>query len=254
MTQRRLSSLTRIAYETVAARNPVVIVPAGSIEQHGPHLPLSTDATLGVELGRRIAEAIDGVMAEPLIYGCRSDVFSGGGESFAGTQSLRHETFLAVACEVVAELLADGFRRILLLNAHYENAPMLREAARRSTAAFPDARILLTSWWDAPRRGDVIALFPNEFPGMDLEHAGLLETSMMLHVAPELVGPRETFPDVLASPPGYELYPESLQRAAVGSGSLAPATAASAETGARLARMVIESVSAAVRATLGVEG
>jgi creatinine amidohydrolase len=143
---------------------------------------------------------------------------------------------------------------VLLLNAHYENAPMLREAARRSTSSVRGARVLLTSWWDVPPREQIVALFPGAFPGMDLEHAGLLETSLMLHLAPERVGPREQFPDVLASPPGYELYPESLQRAAVGEGSLAPASAASAEIGERLVSLVVEGVRAAVCKTLETEG
>lgn len=246
-----LSSLTWQEYSLVSKNNPIIIIPFGAIEQHGPHLPLSTDAMLGMKFAEALAESTNNYIHESFMYGMRSDLFSGGGEFFPGTCSLRPETFLMMCEDILEELFSDGFRRFLLLNAHYENAPLLREASRRMCKNHEEARILFCNWWDIPPRHKILTYFPKDFPGMDLEHAGLLETSLMLYCFPELVKDKSEFPDELASPPGFELYPEEINTIAGSSGSLAPATNAGAKIGEEIFEMVVEGLTEHINLRLG---
>ncbi|MCB1160248.1 MAG: creatininase family protein, partial [Leptospiraceae bacterium] len=145
----------------------------------------------------------------------------------------------------------DGFTRIVLLNAHFENASLLREVSRRHIKMHEKARILLSNWWDIPPREKMLTYFPQEFPGMDLEHAGLLETSLMLHCFPELVKQIENFPNELASPPGFELYPEELNKVPK-LGALAPATSATSNIGCEIFNMVVSNLVKAIELNFGV--
>jgi creatinine amidohydrolase len=164
--------------------------------------------------------------------------------------SLRPETFLAVAVDILEQCALDGLRRFVLLNAHYENAALLREASRRLCSRYREARVLFCNWWDIPARQDIIDLYPTgAFPGMELEHGGLLETSMMLQLFPKSVGAPESFPDQLCRPPGFEIFPERPPTASA-SGALAPADRASAEIGAKLCRLVVHGILEAVRDAL----
>ena len=180
----------------------------------------------------------------------RSDPYSGGGEAYPGTVSLRPETMVCVTFDVLEGLAEDGFRRIFLLNAHYENAPLLREAVRRVTRRHPEVNVLMCNWWDLPPRSEIVGLFPGGFPGMDLEHAGLLETSLMLYVAPSLVRQDVPFPSHTIVPLGYEAYPES-SVPDVSSGALASAVGATAGIGERLVGLVVKAAALAARDVFG---
>ncbi len=236
----RLADLPWPAYRAMVRADPIIIIPVGAIEQHGPHLPINTDAVIAQALATRLAAELDTLVAETLAYGTRSDRWSGGGEGYPGTISLQPETMIALAVDILDGLAEDGFTRFFLLNAHYENAPLLRETARRITRRHPDVRMLFCNWWELPPKAEVLALFPDGFPGMDLEHAGLLETSLMLHIAPALVRAKETFPCITAVPPGYETYPEDTDPP-VSSGALASAAKATAQIGEVLLNLVLRS-------------
>lgn len=246
-----LSLLTWKEYHSVAESNPVIIVPFGSIEQHGPHLPLATDAWLGMKIAESVAEVTNSYVLESFLYGMRSDLYSGGGESFPGTCSLRPETFIMISSDLLEEVILDGFRRFVLLNAHFENAPLLREVSRRITQKYNDVNILFCNWWDIPSRSKILTYFPDDFPGMELEHAGLLETSLMLYCFPELVKEKELFPNEFTIPPGFELYPEKLNDVSKGLGSLAPASRASAIIGEEIFKMVIDGLTTHILSKLG---
>ncbi|MBN9344343.1 MAG: hypothetical protein BGO76_08980 [Caedibacter sp. 38-128] len=237
-------------YKAISQENPILIIPFGAVEQHGPHLPLLTDALLGMKFAEAVAVKLNCYVVDSFVYGMRSDLYSGGGEFFPGTRSLRPETFLMVAMDILEELHLDGFRKFVLLNAHFENASLLREVSRRHIKAHEEAKILLTNWWDIPPREKTLSFFPKEFPGMDLEHAGLLETSLMLHCFPELVKQIENFPSELASPPGYELYPEELNKVPK-SGALAPATSATSSIGSEIFSLVVSHLVKAIKVNFG---
>src|SRR5688500_2707890 len=110
-----------LRHELLAAleRRPVVIVPVGSVEQHGPHCPQDVDISVPYHLALRTAEAIDGfpvIVAPPVSLG-----FAHYNMGEVGTITVRLETFIAVLCDVSRSIWANGFHRLILLNGHGGN-------------------------------------------------------------------------------------------------------------------------------------
>ncbi|AIK84066.1 amidase [Corynebacterium glutamicum] len=179
-----------MSWEQYAAKTDgVAIIPAGSCEQHGSHLPLSTDSIIATEISRMVAEQIDGIVLPTLNYGYRSSPYSGGGPLFPGTVDLSLNTMVELASNLLDELLADGFRKILFLSAHFENqAPILEAMHLAQRQHGTDNQIVLANWWDPLKDSVMDEVFSDiTFPGWDLEHAAVTETSLLMHLAPELV-------------------------------------------------------------------
>ncbi|GGD06441.1 mycofactocin biosynthesis peptidyl-dipeptidase MftE [Nocardioides daphniae] len=159
-----LSSAT--SPETASAR--LVLVPVGSTEQHGPHLPLETDTLIATAVARGLAERLGGTdsgvwVAPPVAYGS-----SGEHQSFPGTVSIGTEALRLVVVELVRSL-RTWVPKVVLVNAHGGNLMALRAAVDQLVAEGHDVA------WMACATEDV-----------DL-HAGRTETSLLLHLAPDLV-------------------------------------------------------------------
>src|SRR4051794_35701813 len=82
-----------------------VFVPVGALEQHGPHLPMGTDAILSGRIASAVAEASAGMLAQPLSYGYKSQQKSGGGDHLVGTTSLDGATLIATTRDLVTSFL-----------------------------------------------------------------------------------------------------------------------------------------------------
>ena len=174
-------SWPEVRAEIEAGRRTVVIA-LGATEQHARHMPLATDALLGDELARRVAERLDAFLAPTLRVGC-SEHHVG----FPGTMSLTAETYHAVIAELVASLLKGGFERILLVPTHGGNFGPLAEAVERLPAAERARVVALT---DLGALSEVAAAGEREYCvplGEGGLHAGEWETSMLLAIHPELV-------------------------------------------------------------------
>ncbi len=134
----------------------LVLVPLGSIEQHGPHLPLDTDTTIAIAVADAVARELAGAWVAPaLSYGS-----SGEHQSFAGTASVGSEALTHVVVELVRSLRTWA-ERVVIVNAHGGNVAALRAS-------------------------DEIEWVPCATEEVDL-HAGFTETSLMLHLRPESV-------------------------------------------------------------------
>lgn len=124
-----------------------------------------------------------------LCYGYKSKPLSGGGPLFPGTIDLNGKTVIDLVYDVLMELVRDGFTKIFIMNAHFENEAFVVEAMdlvnRETNGA---ATIVESNWWD-PMPEDVIDKVFDEvpFPGWAFEHAAVTETSLMMYFAPELV-------------------------------------------------------------------
>src|ERR1700739_1087338 len=193
--------------EAAEARLPALIS-IGSTEQHGPHLPLATDSLLPVGVALEAAKQIPMVIAPAVRYGARSRALSGGGETFPGTLSLRATTLLTLLSEVLVALRRSGFTRLVVQNWHYENAGVLWEACDLAVEAAPDLRVLLL---ENPmpdlRAGEHADLFPKGFPGWDVEHASIMETSLMLALYPDLVRTDRIVDDEARRHPSWDVVP-----------------------------------------------
>ena len=127
-----MSSIRRMDHmtwpEIEASKSKPVIVPIGSTEQHSQHLPLGVDAMIASHVSEDLAERIDGIMAPTMNYGYKSKPLSGGGPLFPGTIDMNGVTVINQMHDVLGELIADGFTKIVVMNAHFENEAFIIEA------------------------------------------------------------------------------------------------------------------------------
>ena len=164
-----------------------VILPVGSTEQHGPHLPLRTDTLVTEEIVERVASFFAPVFIGPTLYVGASDHHL----RFAGTVSLQPDTLVAVLVDYLRSLNCHGFEVALMVSCHGGNfAPMARAKAAFEelglplrVAAFTDAKALIHA-------GEVAAEQFGVSPEAAGAHAGHVETSIALALAPESVGPQ----------------------------------------------------------------
>jgi creatinine amidohydrolase len=163
-------------------RRTAAIVPTGAVEQHGPHLPLNTDLLIADAVAKEVAGRTEGVTAEPLAYGC-----SWHHTAFGGTVSVRTTTFIAQVFDVCRSLSDSGFVPVLL-NGHHGNKAPLQVAL--TDLAETGVRAYAFSYFDF--LAEVLAeVFPD--PSSSVGHACAMETSIVMHLRPELVQ-REAVP------------------------------------------------------------
>ncbi|HEX7040966.1 MAG TPA: creatininase family protein [Trueperaceae bacterium] len=176
--------LARLTRDEVAARaaDAVLVVPTAAVEQHGPHLPLGTDALIGEAVARealsRVEDADRFVLAPVLPYGSSHHHLA------YAALSLGSGSFLAAVADLLRSAVSSGFRRVYVLNSHGGNVEGVRQAAR-DVALTREAVIGSCSYWDVSRAA--IAEAGTVAAGLVPGHAGQFETSLMLAIAPELV-------------------------------------------------------------------
>ena len=178
--------LDRLTWAEVKAEikngRDTVIVPLGSTEQHGRHMPLGTDAVLGDEFGWALADRLDAFLAPTVRFGCSEHHLS-----FPGTISVSAETFQRVVIDVVASLSRHGFRRIVLLPTHGGNFKPLAEAFAElkpvknvKVVAFTDLEGLVKAAFESSGLSGIE-------PARSGAHSGEWETSLMLALRPAQV-------------------------------------------------------------------
>jgi mycofactocin precursor peptide peptidase len=159
----RLADLSYAEAGRRAAAGAVLAVPLGSTEQHGPHLPLSTDTDIAMALCERLAAARgDVIIAPPVGYGS-----SGEHAGFAGTLSIGQAALELLVVEL-GRSASDTFAHLLLVSGHGGNAEAVSRAVATLRSESRDVALFMPRWDGDP-------------------HAGRPETSMMLSLSPELV-------------------------------------------------------------------
>lgn len=192
-----LEELTSDEFARLVKRRPLVIVPIGSVEEHGSHLPLCTDSFQAEEICRRIALQFNAILCPPIRYGeCRST------RNFPGTLSLSSETVQGLAHDIVSELGRNGIDKILVLTGHAGSGHMaaIRLGAQRAVERNPRLKVMVLSDYDI-----AYELLGKEFPEKD-GHGGELETSRVLGIRPELVG--KSRPKGKTRPPEFMVLPD----------------------------------------------
>jgi creatinine amidohydrolase len=246
-----MAELSWPEFEVKIAAGAPVLIPLGATEQHGPHLPLGVDVYLPTGVAMRVAREVGGIVAPTIPYGYKSQPRSGGGERFPGTLGLDAHTFSLVIRDVIRGLGYHGARRLVVFNGHFENTwPSvegvdlgLRELRRDG---IEDMQVMRLEYWDFVGRDTLDKLFPEGFPGTELEHASLLETSLMMVLRPDLVDMSKVPSDGPAKFPNYDRTPfrEGLVPA---SGVLADARPSTPEKGELLIADHVARIVAAVR-------
>ncbi len=193
------SELTSAEIKDAAGQRAVVLVPLGSIEQHGPHLPVGTDAMIGLEISRHVCERVSGKMRALYIPSAWLG-FSPQHVGFAGTISLESETLIPFVIDVCRSLWSQGFRRILLLNAHGKNRGTLSVVTARLLYQH-NVSVVLSNYWDFV--SDYLQHWRLSKLG-GINHAGEMETALMLHLYPELVDLERTQKEIATPRSHYE--------------------------------------------------
>jgi mycofactocin system creatininase family protein len=207
-----VSTLDSVTFPEAGELGDLLIVPLGSTEQHGPHLPLGTDTAIGLALARRLSAGEPrAVVAPPLAYGA-----SGEHQAFPGTISIGQEALRAVIVELVRSA-TETFPRVLLLNAHGGNLAALMCAERQLREEGRDVRV----WSPAAAfRGDA--------------HAGDVETSVMLALGADVRLDRIAAGNSSPLAELMEMLASDGVRAVSENGILGDPTTASAERGEAL--------------------
>lgn len=172
----------------------VVILPVGSIEQHGRHLPVDTDIflaeTVALAAAQELASEVPVLIAPPLWTGVSPHHMH-----FTGTLTLSVDTFSQVIAEVVTCMWQHGFRHILLLNGHGGNDQTMKATTMKLGAA--GIEIAAATYWDLAAE-DIAAVLEGE--RKKVGHACEVETSLMLHLRQELVDMNTTVKDMRFPP------------------------------------------------------
>ena len=183
----RYNRLTWEDMNEAIAMQKVVVLPTGSTEQHGKHLPLDTDAFLVEsvchELGRRIP---DRVLVLPTVsYGLNLHHID-----FPGTIHIEPEVFIAFCLNITKSVAYHGFEKILLVNGHGSNAPLIDLVARKTVLA-TESLCFAANYFTF-----LIDAFNEVKESEVLAHADELETSLYLHLAGERVKMDKAAPDM----------------------------------------------------------
>ncbi len=167
------------------SRNVPVVLNLAATEQHGGHLPLSTDRLIGeffcLQLEQKIPDQV--LILPPVAVGCSAHHME-----FAGSLTLTHSTFIAVVTDLLASVMHHGFRKIVLFNSHGGNQAVMQMLLEKLGSSHPSLHIAGVTWWNLAR-GRL-----KEITGGGLGatgHACEFETSLMQVIAPDLVNVKE---------------------------------------------------------------
>ncbi len=238
----RIEELSWPEFDRIKDKLVAVILPVGSVEAHGRHLPLGTDVFAPLKIAELVEQKVrergkEVLVMPPIWYG-----HSFALNAYPGTINVRPESLRMYVGDVLAELAAEGFKKIVLLNGHGGNVYPLTEAAEDVAELYPDVEVYLINWW-LDFREDILSVCSGQ------GHAGEDETSVMLAIRPELVNMREARGRrvkrkirVIKKDIGKEVFPDGLND---------DPSSATAEKGERILQIVSESIA---RVILGEEG
>jgi creatinine amidohydrolase len=190
--------LWRHEFEEALRHDPVIIVPTGSIEQHGPHCPMDVDIVGPFSLAVTAAQRVDDfplIVAPPIWSG-----FTHYNMGFVGTISLRLETYQCLLADVLRSIHANGFPRIIVVNGHGGNSAP--NAAVTTQVGEHDIFPITFNWWQAAAP-EMLAL--SEADEGRVGHGGEWETSLQLHLRPHLIDSSKMTDDVFPNPFSAEL-------------------------------------------------
>ncbi|MYB35519.1 MAG: creatininase [Gammaproteobacteria bacterium] len=249
----QMAELDWMTYQSmVETPGCLIFLPVGALEQHGPHMSMNPDVLIPQAIATAVTDRLgNALVAPPLAYGYKSQQQSGGGNHMPGTTSLDGQTLCCTIRDLIREFVRHGIRRVVLMNGHYENSMFIVEgvdlAIRESHhIGINNLNIMILSYWDFVSDDTIGQLYPDGFTGWDLEHGGVMETSLMMHLYPELVDISKIVDHEPAQFPPYDMFPvdPSLTPA---SGTLSSAKNATREKGKILMEVCVNGIAEAVR-------
>ena len=144
----------------IKKKKQIAIIPVGSIEQHGPHLPISTDSDIVTEISLQLSDKINGVLLPTISYGISDEHFP------FFNLSIKKSTLSRILEDICESLIKNGISRILIINGHYGNLESLKSFERKQKN---NRKIKVFSYW--------------KYMDREFDHAGNVETSIMLAIS-----------------------------------------------------------------------
>jgi len=246
-------NLADLAWPVISAlsKDTPVIIPVAALEQHGHHLPLFTDSLLLGEIMRRVASRFEErALFAPLTWLGNSDHHL----DFAGTLSAVPRVYLDLLNGLAENFLQHGFRRIVFVNGHGGNDVPGRQAVfelRQRHRKRDDVLFLFATYWS-------LGALPWEtdpaFAQREMGHACEWETSMMLRLAPQLVGDFASAPPVDPSMPFVPAFRGWVTRERTIPGHLGQPHLATPEKGETLFRIFSDDVAAMIERVIRWDG
>jgi creatinine amidohydrolase len=192
----RFAEMTAPELRDVSCDATLIVAPIAACEQHSRHLPVFTDSILVGAVADGVERSLpDRVLLLPVLWLGASEHHL----PFGGTLTATLPTYEQLLVELLTPLLRDGFRRVMLLNGHGGNNDPLRVALRRLDTAFPGAVLTGAAYWELA--SDELAVLC-QGPLKAVGHACEIETSMMMHLRPDLVRTDRIQDDPANTPPG----------------------------------------------------
>lgn len=227
------------------------IIPIGTLTSHGPHLPLGADTMISDYFAARLAADIDALIAPTISYGAPVAPPRIAGAA-AGGIAVSASTFTHLVTDVVKCLLDHGVREAVLVNSAIDNLKSLGEAVRTVSAAYPETRIMIVSWWEALGGAFRTTLAPDAgVPRSEDHHAGILESSLLMHIASQATSQAPTRPPrprCRLTSSHLVAVPDQVDAQPTTAGAVCQADAA---LGARLAEKIAREITTAVRREFG---
>lgn len=189
-----VEEMTRPQVEARIRTYPVAILPIGSCEQHGPHLPLGTDTILAREIAKRVSEKTGALVFPSLNFG-----YAWVWRDIAGTISLSTQHLQAVLCDAAESMQRYGIKVLVFLNGHEANSTSLKYAIRMAQDNVPMK--LLSMFY--PGLSAVYAKEMETETWSGMFHADEFETSLMLAAAPQWVDMSQAKAEYPPKPPLY---------------------------------------------------
>jgi creatinine amidohydrolase len=160
-------SIYDLSFSEIKSKKRRVIIPLGSIEQHGPHLPVTTDILIAEYIANQISKKIPAYVMPGIPYGVSYEH-----ESFFNI-SISSDSLSELLTQVCISLAENGFRSIIILNGHHGNMGVVQYVPQKVASKNPKLNVFSINYWN---------LIEREF-----DHAGFVETSLMLSINPKLV-------------------------------------------------------------------
>lgn len=182
----RVEDSTSPDYRDLATKG-IVVLPIGAIDGHGPHLPLSSDTIISTYLAHRLESHIEALVLPAIPYGLKTDPPASGGE-FPGVTNLRACTMTNVVLDVLRASYRNGARRFLIIDSHMANLGAVRESVHLFMDGAVDARVLSVMWWDMVSEDTRNQIAQESgVSRQDDHHAAMVETSLVMYIAPNSV-------------------------------------------------------------------
>lgn len=224
--------------DIVASGMDLAIFPVGATEQHGPHLATGTDTISPEEIAWRISDRTGALVLPSLAYG----LSLGHTAHWPGTLSLHPTTMTQVAVEIGRWVVASGITKLIFLSGNGPNAPPLESARLQLRYEFPKARFRVLSLFDCSPR--LAAAYTRD--GLDI-HANQAETSILMHLRPEMVRPEKAVDEDDVTPGLVFSYD---MPATTASGVVGAARRASVEDGREMVGMLVDDLTTIVQKAL----